>query len=406
MLKRSMSKAKYPRYRLYTVLLLIAYLLPAIPPVKAYFVGLELFLSLYWVALTVIVWRVLPGILSPGNVHTRTEMCEAGFAGAFIIVALYYLVGVIFKQLKGSPYDNSPVGFLRNVLILFPPIVARESIRAYGMATIWKYAKKKRQFFTIIFLLIIAIGMANFPKLKQLTSNKDIFIYVAKDVLPIIADNALCCVLVLWGGKWAGIFYAALVAAFWRFFPFLPDISWFAYAVIGVAFPCICATFMYGRGENSGKKKLQEVVDISWKDFVGLGLIVLMAWFWVGVFPVRPLVILTGSMEPKIMPGDVVLIEKMQKEEDIQKLSEGDIINFDRDDKINITHRIKKVKIDENGNRTFITKGDNNKSEDSQEVDPNDIRGIVHHWIPKIGLPMLMLKAKNDVPEGVVDEQK
>ena len=102
--------------------------------------------------------------------------------------------------------------------------------------------------------------------------------------------------------------------------------------------------FMYGRGENSGKKKLQEVVDISWKDFVGLGLIVLMAWFWIGVFPVRPLVILTGSMEPKIMPGDVVLIEKMQKEEDIQKLSEGDIINFDRDDKINITHRIKKVK--------------------------------------------------------------
>ena len=39
-------------------------------------------------------------------------------------------------------------------------------------------------------------------------------------------------------------------------------------------------------------------------------------------------------------------------------------------------------------------------------MDPNDIRGIVHHWIPKIGLPMLMLKAKNDVPEGVVDEQK
>ena len=251
MFKRSMSKAKYPRYRLYTVLLLIAYLLPAIPPVKAYFVGLELFLSLYWVALTVIVWRVLPGILSPGNVRTRTEMCEAGFAGAFIIVALYYLVGVIFKQLKASPYDNSPVGFLRNVLTLFPPIVARESIRAYGMATIWKYAKKKRQFFTIIFLLILAIGMANFPKLKQLTSNKDIFIYVAKDVLPIIADNALCCVLVLWGGKWAGIFYAALVAAFWRFFPFLPDISWFAYAVIPMY---MCDIYVWAWGEQWKKE--------------------------------------------------------------------------------------------------------------------------------------------------------
>ena len=96
---------------------------------------------------------------------------------------------------------------------------------------------------------------------------------------------------------------------------------------------------------------------------------------------------------------------KIVKEEEIYTLSEGDIINFKRDN-ITITHRIKEVFKDEAGNVSFETKGDNNKSEDSQEVDPNDIRGIVHHWIPKIGLPMLMLKAKNDVPEGVVDEQK
>lgn len=40
----------------------------------------------------------------------------------------------------------------------------------------------------------------------------------------------------------------------------------------------------------------------------------------------------------------------------------------------------------------FHTKGDNNTSEDSQKVRPDDIKGIYLRDIPKIGYPTLLLK--------------
>lgn len=94
----------------------------------------------------------------------------------------------------------------------------------------------------------------------------------------------------------------------------------------------------------------------------------------------------------------------MMEEKDIYKLSKGDIINFKRED-ITITHRIKEVITDEAGNRSFETKGDNNKAPDEIIVQPNDVKGIIVKVVPKAGLPVLILKEQDEVPEGVVDEK-
>ena len=56
----------------------------------------------------------------------------------------------------------------------------------------------------------------------------------------------------------------------------------------------------------------------------GLSCSVAIIWFAVGLFPLYPSVILTGSMEPDIMPGDVVLVAKW-----IVTLLRSDIIVFD-----------------------------------------------------------------------------
>ena len=41
---------------------------------------------------------------------------------------------------------------------------------------------------------------------------------------------------------------------------------------------------------------------------------VLIIWFAVGLFPIYPSVIITGSMEPLIKPGDIVLLKKTDGE--------------------------------------------------------------------------------------------
>ena len=88
------------------------------------------------------------------------------------------------------------------------------------------------------------------------------------------------------------------------------------------------------------------------------------------------------------------------EEKEVYQLKTGDVINFKRDN-ITITHRIAEVIKDESGNVTFRTKGDNNDSPDNEIVSPNDINGTLIKVVPKIGIPVLILKSGEPVPEGV-----
>lgn len=85
-----------------------------------------------------------------------------------------------------------------------------------------------------------------------------------------------------------------------------------------------------------------------------------------------PLIVLSGSMETEIYTGDLVIVKKVE----ISSLEKGDIIAFytDSTKKTIVTHRIIDI-IEEDGNIKFITKGDNNETKDSGEVDFNLVIG-------------------------------
>lgn len=90
----------------------------------------------------------------------------------------------------------------------------------------------------------------------------------------------------------------------------------------------------------------------------------------------KPLVILSGSMEPILKVGGILYY----KEENINDFKEGDVLVYQLNDHI-ISHRIVKVLDD-----SFITKGDNNKSIDTYEVLGYQILGKGTNWsIPYIG---------------------
>ena len=90
----------------------------------------------------------------------------------------------------------------------------------------------------------------------------------------------------------------------------------------------------------------------------------------------KPLVILSGSMEPILKVGGILYY----KEENINDFNEGDVLVYQLNDHI-ISHRIVKVLDD-----SFITKGDNNKSIDTYEVLNYQILGKGTNWsIPYIG---------------------
>lgn len=128
----------------------------------------------------------------------------------------------------------------------------------------------------------------------------------------------------------------------------------------------------------------------------------LVCWFYlsivaclvVWVFVVRllvgwtPMVVTSGSMQPSINPGDIIL--SGAPEDGGEGLEEGTVITFT--DPVRpggtLTHRIERVTAD----GTYVTRGDANVAADSYEVAPGDVEGVGRLLIPAVGLPKVWLE--------------
>ncbi|ATW23433.1 signal peptidase I [Candidatus Formimonas warabiya] len=99
------------------------------------------------------------------------------------------------------------------------------------------------------------------------------------------------------------------------------------------------------------------------------------------VFGISPLIVMSGSMEPAIYPGDVVIIWEQAAE----KYKIGDIVTY-LVGQTPFTHRIVG---EENG--LFILKGDSNNTVDDT-VSADRFEGKVLFTVPKIGVAIVFFK--------------
>ena len=91
-------------------------------------------------------------------------------------------------------------------------------------------------------------------------------------------------------------------------------------------------------------------------------------------------IVLTGSMEPAISPGDVVFVSAAPA----STIGVGDVITFDRGAAVPTTHRVIEV-VTVDGERAFRTMGDANEDPDSGLVSPAQVVGVVTLSVPYIG---------------------
>lgn len=102
---------------------------------------------------------------------------------------------------------------------------------------------------------------------------------------------------------------------------------------------------------------------------------------------VKTYVIISGSMEPNIEIGDIV-VGKAEENLDI-----GDVISYRKGQSV-ITHRITQINKNENGEIEYRTQGDNNNVEDEESIKPSNIEGKVIKIVPKLGKVTLILQNK------------
>lgn len=97
------------------------------------------------------------------------------------------------------------------------------------------------------------------------------------------------------------------------------------------------------------------------------------------VFGIKPMIVLSSSMETSIYGGDLVFVKQV----DINTLKENDVIAFRKENGKVITHRI--IEVVNKGEKLLKTKGDANTAEDADLVEANNVEGVYIGRIPKLG---------------------
>ena len=132
-------------------------------------------------------------------------------------------------------------------------------------------------------------------------------------------------------------------------------------------------------------------------------LAVLLVWTVLGVFAglflavsvpylfgQRSLTVLSGSMEPQLHTGDVVVVDQVPPLE----VRVGDIVTFrDPDDASRlITHRVREIDVD-GSEVAFVTKGDANTSVEHWKITTDGTIGRVRYHVWRLGYLMFWIRS-------------
>lgn len=126
----------------------------------------------------------------------------------------------------------------------------------------------------------------------------------------------------------------------------------------------------------------------NWIRNLGIGILLILTILSLGsrfkkseyILDFAPMKVLSGSMEPKLKAGDIIIARKI----DPKDIKEGDIVTYKLENRVNVTHRVVEV-FNTHKNVSFKTKGDANNIEDSDLVLGEDLVGKLALRIPKFG---------------------
>jgi signal peptidase len=311
---------------------------------------------------------------------------------ACLYLALWWGSGYI-DGFGHSPFNRSARGILMNLGRFCGIIAAQELIRAFAVD-----GGRSGRFmaaFTAFTMCLCQIKLRALP--SAFSGWSSLLPWVGGTLLPAVMGTAFLTWLCKMAGPVPALVWRIVPEAVLYVLPSLPKASWQTNMLLGAAVPMLALMVMErlsqihkrsGRRKNGRRKPAN---PIAWAGLtVALSL---MFAFSLGLFPLKPMVILTGSMLPVIRPGDMVILG----DADPKALQVGDIVAYVAE-QIQIVHRIMAIQPSPEGN-LYIFKGDNNDSPDAKPVQEAQIRGKVVQVVPYVGLLSMAVKTVDPAPD-------
>lgn len=329
-----------------------------------------------WSLLAIVIYK-MPAYRTYGKLRLRRILTLAALlVAAFQIIALF--AAGIFEGFGKSPYSFTSTGIILNIFYVCTTLFGMELSRAWLISRCFT----RRPAFTILWVaLVYTLFLFPFSKITGVNSLPGAIRFVGETLLPSFAESLLASFLAFLGGPLPALAYRGILQLFLWFSPILPSLSWTTQALIGVFFPVMGFIFI----QRLYLSEVRQLNKLKHKKENPAGWIlvsvfsVLLLWFPTGLLGVYPSVIISGSMTPGIDIGDMVIVKKARPEE----IKKGDVIQFIRQDKKIVTHRVLDI-VKNVANPYYVTKGDANNIKDDP-VKFTNLKGKMVARLPKIG---------------------
>lgn len=351
------------------------------------------YFSNYTRILNLVIWIIIfLRARTLANQHNRFKGLKEKLKTTFIIVFIYligyYLSGLFFGY-KKSVYSHNFVGLLSNFMFYIFVIMLQEYTRS-------RLINNTRSFSAYAFITILLVILSfNYNKfLDNFSTGEVAFKFIASQIYPAIIKGILCTFLVKVGSYKLSLMFLLPIEIATYITPVVPDIDWFV--IVAFESALVLLTYYYIYYEHIihvERYTRKEISKGSPKTTIPAVIFVLVFTFFIaGLFPIKPVALLSNSMKPYIKRGDIVLVKKI-KQEKIKDICVGDIIEYSIENKV-IIHRVVNIIEGSGEQRTFITKGDSNDAPDANPVEESQVLGVAKNYIPYIGYPSVIFSEK------------
>ncbi len=309
------------------------------------------------------------------------------------------LVSGLFLTYGKNPYSVTFKGIILNLCSIGIVVLCIEYIR---YKIINNVLKKDKLLIFVLIVIIFTLKDINLVELKNSLNIYYIFKLVFSNIIPSAIKNVLLTYICMYTDFIPALIYEMLLYGVQWITPIWPKTPWVFDSIVNSVFPLIL--FLYCRYEIASTDKFflyKYSKPIEPKGTIPLVIgVVLVIWFALGIFPIKPIGIATGSMKPSINVGDLMIIQKCTAND----IEIGDIIEYSRKD-YSVIHRVIE-KYQKDGETFLITKGDNNDSADADPVSERQLNGKAIYKIPYLAWPTLFIdslsgrRANVDVETG------
>ena len=337
---------------------------------------------IFWIGLSILLHYALGKNIE--NRKLKKPIMEYTIIATLVYILVYMLSG-LFVTFGKNPYNTTPIGLLHNLWIFGTILIAKEYVRYKLINNVYEKDKTKMAMIITVIYVIIDIEITRF-----IGANITVFSvvkYGIQIVMPNIAKNVLFSYIAINGNYMASMIYQLITNLYFWISPILPNAPWVMTAIIDITIPVILFLYIrFVKNKLNILRNKENIINSDPRNIIPLVVAIILAiWFAVGIFPIKPVAIASGSMEPELYIGDVVMIQKCNAND----VNVGDIIEYQMDG-YTIIHRIIE-KTQRKGEYYFITKGDSNNSEDIEEVRENQLIGKVIFKIRYLGYPAIWL---------------